>query len=58
MQSELPEAFAAMIERDQAHAPERYRSLSGSTLRQAIKKDILGVLLVQYHATGFVGVRQ
>jgi acyl-CoA synthetase (NDP forming) len=48
MQSELPEAFAAMIERDQAHAPERYRSLSGSTLRQAIKKDILGVLLVQY----------
>ncbi len=48
MQSELPEAFTAMIERDRSHAPEHYRELSGEALCQAIKKDILGVLLVQF----------
>lgn len=45
---EVPEAYAAMIERNPGHAVAHYRGLAGEELRQAISRDIRGVLLVQY----------
>ncbi len=48
MLSEVPETYAAMIERRPTHAPQAYRGLSGEALRNAIERDIRGVLLVQF----------
>jgi acyl-CoA synthetase (NDP forming) len=45
---EVPETLSAMIERHQGHAAAGYRELSGDALRQAISRDIRGVLMVQY----------
>ena len=62
---EVPENFAAQIERHSAHAPEPYRGLGGEALVSAISRDIQGVLQVQFmppdsHAFGnelIVGLR-
>jgi acyl-CoA synthetase (NDP forming) len=48
MLCEVPENYAAMIERHPAHAPDLYRGLCGESLRQAIQRDIRGVLMVQF----------
>jgi acyl-CoA synthetase (NDP forming) len=48
MLAEVPEIYAAMIERDPGHAPEGYRELSGEALRQGVKRDMRGVLMVQF----------
>lgn len=45
---EVPEAYGAMIQRNPAHAAENYRDLRGEQLRQAIARDIRGVLMVQF----------
>jgi acyl-CoA synthetase (NDP forming) len=48
MMYEVPENYAACIEKDPAHGPEKYRGLSGEQLQQAIARDIRGVLMVQF----------
>lgn len=48
MMVEVPEAYADMIERDPTLAPEDYRGRFGESLRQAIIRDIHGVLMVQF----------
>ena len=48
MMYEVPENYAARIEKDPAHGPEKYRGLSGEQLQQAIARDIRGVLMVQF----------
>ncbi|ABB37269.1 CoA-binding domain-containing protein [Oleidesulfovibrio alaskensis G20] len=45
---EVPENFAACIERDPDHAPLPYRGLRGETLQAAISRDLKGVLQVQF----------
>ena len=45
---EVPENYAALIEKDPAHGPEQYRGLSVEQLQQAIARDIRGVLMVQF----------
>jgi acyl-CoA synthetase (NDP forming) len=45
---EVPETYAAMIERRPWHAPETYRGLTGDALMNAIQHDIRGVLMVQF----------
>ncbi len=62
---EVPETYAAMIQRNPALAAESYRGLQAEQLRQAIARDIRGVLMVQFmppdsHAFGnemIVGIR-
>ncbi len=44
----VPEKYAQLIERNRAHSPESYRGLEKEQLRQAIGRDIRGVLLVQF----------
>lgn len=48
MMYEVPETYAAMIEKNPSHGPESYRGLTGERLQQAIARDIRGVLMVQY----------
>ena len=48
MMYEVPENYAALIEKRVSHRPETYRGLTGGRLRQAISRDILGVLMVQF----------
>ncbi len=48
MMYEVPENYGLLIERGEAYTPERYGGLTGEQLRQAITRDIRGVLLVQY----------
>ena len=48
MMYEVPENYAALIERNLIHAPETYRGLTGEDLQQAISSDIRGVLMVQF----------
>ena len=48
MMYEVPEAYAAMIERNPDHAAESYRGVSEEELQQAITRDIRGVLMVQF----------
>jgi acyl-CoA synthetase (NDP forming) len=48
MISEVPENYAALLEKKSFHGPEAYSGLSGVQLQQAIAKDICGVLMVQY----------
>jgi acyl-CoA synthetase (NDP forming) len=45
---EVPETCAAMIERRPSHAAAPYQGLKDEELRQAISRDIRGVLMVQY----------
>jgi len=45
---EVPEKFAAYIERNPAGAPECYVGLSDDALISAISRDIRGVLLVEF----------
>jgi acyl-CoA synthetase (NDP forming) len=48
MMVEVPEAYAAMIEKDRLHAPGIYRDLSGEALLNAVSTHIKGALLCQY----------
>jgi len=45
---EVPENYAALIERNPEFAPEAYRGLCGEALVAAISRDVKGVLQVQY----------
>lgn len=48
MQYEVPENYAAYIERNPDHAPESYKGLRGEALIKAISRDLKGVLQVQF----------
>lgn len=48
MMHEVPENYAAIIEKDPSHGPENYHNLTGEQLQQAIYRDIRGVLMVQF----------
>ena len=48
MMVEVPEAYAAMIERDPSQAAASYCGFSGEGLKQAIVGDIRGILMVQF----------
>ena len=48
MQYEVPENYAAYIERNPDHAPEAYKGLTGDALIKAISRDLKGVLQVQF----------
>lgn len=48
MMYEVPENYAALIEKDPSHGPEKYRGLTGEQLQLAIARDIQGVLMVQF----------
>lgn len=45
---EVPENYARRIENNPAHAAEAYQGLAGEEMRQAIARDIQGVLMVQF----------
>lgn len=45
---EVPESYAAWIERNPEAAPPSYRNLSGQALVAAISRDVKGVLQVQF----------
>ena len=45
---EVPEHYAAYLERHPDHAPEAYVGLAGEALMNAIRRDLKGVLLVQF----------
>jgi acyl-CoA synthetase (NDP forming) len=45
---EIPENYATMINLDPQHAPAAYRGLTGEALIAAIRRDIKGVLMVQF----------
>lgn len=48
MMYEVPENYAAWIERNPSASPRVYSGLSGEALKAAISRDIRGVLQVQY----------
>ena len=48
MMVEVPENYAALVERNAMHAADIYRDLKGEALAQAIARDIRGVLMVQF----------
>lgn len=48
MMAEVPENYAAMVEKHPSHAPAGYLSLTGERLQQAIYRDIVGVLMVRF----------
>ena len=48
MMYEVVENYASLIEKDPVNGPDLYRGLSGKQLQQAIRRDIQGILLVQY----------
>lgn len=45
---EVPENYATMINLDPSHAPIEYKGLTGDALLTAIRRDLKGVLLVQF----------
>ncbi len=45
---EVPENYAAWIEKNPASAPEPYQGLSGDALITAVSRDIKGILQVQF----------
>ena len=65
MMYEVPERYIANLDRHPLHAADAYKGLSGEALRQAVSRDIRGVLLVEFmppdsEAFGnelFVGIR-
>ena len=48
MMYEVPENYATMINLDPDHAPDKYRGLTGDALITAIRRDLKGVLMVQF----------
>ncbi len=48
MHSDVPEKYAQIIERDRNHAPKEYKDLENDALKEAIAKDIRGILQVQF----------
>ncbi|WP_320007717.1 acetate--CoA ligase family protein [Maridesulfovibrio sp.] len=48
MMYEVPENYAAYIERNPEHGPEEYKGLYGEALVKAISRDLRGVLQVQF----------
>ncbi len=48
MLSEVPERYAAWLERDPSSVPVQYRGLSGPALRNAVAADLKGVLQVEF----------
>lgn len=48
MMYEVPENYAALIEKNAVHGPEKYKELAGEELQQAISADISGILMVQF----------
>ena len=48
MMYEVPENYAQWIDRNPGVAPAQYEGLSGQALATAIRRDLLGVLLVQF----------
>lgn len=48
MMYEVPENYAAIIEKNREHAPEQYQGLAGEALQRAIAEDIRGTLMVQF----------
>nr|HKK33561.1 acetate--CoA ligase family protein [Desulfomicrobiaceae bacterium] len=48
MMYEVPENYATMIALDPDHAPDTYRGLTGDALITAIRRDLKGVLMVQF----------
>jgi len=66
MRYDVAARYAEQIERDPTACPPRYAGLSGSALREAVDKEIRGVLLCQYlppsaHGIGgelIVGIRR
>ncbi|MCF8138863.1 MAG: acetate--CoA ligase family protein [Desulfotignum sp.] len=48
MMYEVPDALGDLIERRKIHSPEAYSGLSGDDLREAVVRDIRGILLVQF----------
>ncbi len=48
MHYEVPEHYAALVERAPQYMPASYRGLAGEALTAAVSRDIRGVLLVQY----------
>jgi acyl-CoA synthetase (NDP forming) len=48
MMYEVPENYAQWIDRNPEVAPAQYEGLSGQALATAIRRDLLGVLLVQF----------
>lgn len=45
---EVPENYATMINLNPEHAPAEYRGLTGEALTTAIRRDLKGVLMVQF----------
>ncbi|MFH2000303.1 MAG: acetate--CoA ligase family protein [Planctomycetota bacterium] len=45
---EIPESYAAWIERHQSSAPIEYKGLKGRMLEEAISRDIRGVIMCQF----------
>ncbi len=48
MMYEVPENYAAYIERNPDHGPEKYKGFHGEALVKAISRDLKGVLQVQF----------
>lgn len=48
MYSEIPEKYADMLNKYKDHIPANYKGLSGTELKEAIAKDICGILQVQF----------
>ncbi len=48
MMYEVPDALADQIERRKIHAPDAYHGLTGDDLRDAVVRDIHGILIVQF----------
>ncbi|WP_415713336.1 acetate--CoA ligase family protein [Maridesulfovibrio sp.] len=48
MMYEVPENYAAYIERNPDHSPKEYKGLHGEALVKAISRDLKGVLQVQF----------
>lgn len=48
MMYEIPETYAAWIERHEDSAPAAYRGMKGDALQEAISRDIRGVIMCQF----------
>jgi acyl-CoA synthetase (NDP forming) len=66
MLNDVPGYYARLLENGDIHSPEIYKELSGGRLREAVKHDIRGVLMVQhipFESTAFgsefiIGIRK
>ena len=48
MHSEIPERYAELMAHGEVHTPDEYRGLAGAALRNAVARDIRGVLMVEF----------